>query len=148
MYKKGLKKLMSCFLSAVTVCTLLSGISLPTYADEMKETVFSDDFESESLSTGTYEITPGKVRNSDGTNVQTDKSQVKGEGENNKALRLFSDSSAKFSFNKEFNKDKKYYVAELGGTFSGSTLMNVGIQLKDRFPRYDFSSFKFHIKAV
>ncbi len=46
------------------------------------------------------------------------------------------------------DKDKKYYVAELGGTFSGSTLMNVGIQLKDRFPRYDFSSFKFHINAV
>ncbi len=43
------------------------------------------------------------------------------------------------------DKDKKYYVAELGGTYSGSTLMNVGISLKDRFPRYDFSSFKFHI---
>ena len=43
------------------------------------------------------------------------------------------------------DKDKKYYVAELGGTYSGSTLMNVGISIKDRFPRYDFSSFKFHI---
>lgn len=46
------------------------------------------------------------------------------------------------------DKNKKYFVSELNGTFSGSTLMNVGIQLKDLFPRYDFSSFKFHIKAV
>ena len=128
MYKKGLKKLMSCFLSAVTVCTLLSGISLPTYADEMKETVFSDDFESESLSTGTYEITPGKVRNSDGTNVQTDKSQVKGEGENNKALRLFSDSSAKFSFNKEFNKDDG--VLHIQFDMKGTQLTPEGLSFK------------------
>lgn len=107
MYKKGLKKLMSCFLSAVTVCTLLSGISLPTYAaDDTKETVFEDNFEGETSSTGNYQITQGKVKDSDGTtDVQTDKSMVKEEGESNKALRLFSNSSAMFNFSKNFNKD-------------------------------------------
>lgn len=128
MYKKGLKKLMSCFLSAVTVCTLLSGISLPTYADEMKQVVFDDDFEDENR-TGSYTITQGKVRNDDKTQIiSTDKSQVKEEGDSNNALRLFSDSSAKFTFDKEFNKNDG--VLHIQFDMKGTQLTPEGLSFK------------------
>lgn len=128
MYKKGLKKLMSCFLSAVTVCTLLSGISLPTYADEMKQVVFDDDFEDENR-TGSYTITQGKVRNDDKTQIiSTDKSQVKEEGDGNNALRLFSDSSAKFTFDKEFNKNDG--VLHIQFDMKGTQLTPEGLSFK------------------
>lgn len=128
MYKKGLKKLMSCFLSAVAVCTLLSGISLPTYADEMKQVVFDDDFEDENR-TGSYTITQGKVRNDDKTQIiSTDKSQVKEEGDGNNALRLFSDSSAKFTFDKEFNKNDG--VLHIQFDMKGTQLTPEGLSFK------------------
>lgn len=53
MLKKGLKKLMSCFLSVCTAVTLLSGISVPAYAYETNSNVlFNDDFSGDKPQTG------------------------------------------------------------------------------------------------
>ena len=53
MLKKGFKKLMSCFLSVCTAVTLLSGISVPAYADETNSNVlFNDDFSGDNPQTG------------------------------------------------------------------------------------------------
>ena len=110
MFKRKFKKLMSCFLSVCTAVTLLSGLSVPAYAAVERETVFADDFEGEAPSVGTYAITQGKVKGANdptdapGATVTTDKSKVMTDA-STKALRLFSDSSAKFTLSKPFDKN-------------------------------------------
>lgn len=110
MFKRKFKKLMSCFLSVCTAVTLLSGLSVPAYAAVERECVFENNFEDGTQSVGTYVITQGKVKGeNDPTDAPTvtaitDKSKVIADA-STKALRLFSNSSAKFTLSKPFDKN-------------------------------------------
>lgn len=106
MYKKGLKKLMSCFLSAVTVCTLLSGISLPTYADEANTNVlFYDDFEGDTPKVGTRQ---GFVWGG------TDSKEAIISDEENKVLSLENRVSERMFFKQESTDDSKSFKTDDG----------------------------------